>query len=188
MSIVTRVVTVLVLLAGGPYGHTRAQDSRLRPMLDVVVAPVPTKRAKPFSIDAGRTNDLSKTLNGQPGESWGSAALVYDYSKDPRLGSNCTGFVSDAPNMRFHYIAAGLPDIRVLALADIAPFTLVVRGPNGHFYCSQATGLLINAAMIMFIGPPAGQYDIWEGFGRGDVRKATISLVTMAKNEPNGRN
>jgi len=174
-------VTVIAILVTGSYGHALAQNSRLKPNLDVVVAPIATNRAKGFNITAGGSQNLRMTLNGQPGESWGSAALVYNYNASKRLSTNCDGFVSDAPNMRFHYVAAALPDIRVLATSETTPFTLVVRAPNGSFYCSYAKGLIVNGAVIMFIAPPSGQYDIWVGYLRpGEVHKATITLLTMA--------
>ena len=170
---------IMALLTGSCIDQSHAQDARLKPGMDVVVLPVVARKAKEFSFNAGGTRNVSESLSQERGESWASAAMIFGYEPTQLLGRRCDGFVSDAPNFRFHYAAAALPDIRVTVTAEAAPFSVVLRTPRGHFICSYAKGLLINAALIWLLGPPAGQYDLWVGFMHpGETHKAAIALLT----------
>jgi hypothetical protein len=152
-----------------------AQDSKLKPGLDLTVLPI--VKGHSYEIKAGGPNNLAETLQGKLGQQWNAVAPIYDYESSQVLRSGCTGYVSSAPNLRFHYGARILPDIRVAMVASATPMTLVVRAPNGQFYCSVTE--LLPGALVWFYGPPKGVYDVWIATsGPNEIQSASITLLT----------
>ncbi|HXZ02708.1 MAG TPA: hypothetical protein VEI03_22145 [Stellaceae bacterium] len=180
---VTCVNVALVLgliFAGFVTGQARAQESRLKPDKEIVIFPVITDHPKEIVLNAGGSQSLRNKLQGALGESWASLAVIANYQSAQRLPTGCDGYASEQPNLRIHYKIGGLVDLRVLAGTDLTPFTLVVRAPNNHFYCSELERpLLLSTALVWFLGPPPGEYDIWVAYANPiKGHKAVIYLIT----------
>lgn len=79
-----------------------------------------------------------------------------------RLGSPCTGFIADAPDVRLIYEAGrALP--LILSVASGADTTLVVNAPDGRWYCDDDGGEGPLNPMVRFNEPASGRYEIWVG-------------------------
>lgn len=118
-----------------------------------------------------------------------AAASAQDYSQSPNFGTinlasgftpdpyvidvraggsinvaqeinNCSGYISDAPDVRVNYNAGSLP--LIFSVASNADTTLVINAADGRWYCNDDGGEGTNPS-IRFANPQAGQYDIWVG-------------------------
>jgi len=121
---------------------------------------------------------VAQNFNRAP--SFGTVNLSANFAPDPyrvnvtaggnipaeRLGgSQCTGTIADAPDVRLNYRAGqGLP--LFLSVQSSADTTLVVNLPNGQWACNDDFQGL-NPGLV-FRTPQSGQYAIWIGhFDRG---------------------
>ena len=76
------------------------------------------------------------------------------------LGDACRGFVAEAPDYDVYYNAGEFPlYFNVSANSDT---TLVVRGPDGLWYCDDDGGDGLNP-QVVFTNPASGLYDVWVG-------------------------
>jgi len=106
---------------------------------------------------------------------YGEIALAAGFANDPRVvdlraggdmpasnaGDNCTGFITEAPDVRLRYEAGSLP--LIISVASGADTTLVVNGPDGRFYCDDDGGVNGSNPSIRFNNPQSGRYEIWVG-------------------------
>jgi hypothetical protein len=87
----------------------------------------------------------------------------------------CNGAIAVAPDVRLRYVAGQSPLFISVVGGTFAGglrrdlpvhTTLVIRGPDGHWYCDEAAlevnGNFINPA-IVFHNPVSGNYEIWIG-------------------------
>ncbi|MEQ8441029.1 MAG: hypothetical protein RIM33_10460 [Alphaproteobacteria bacterium] len=90
------------------------------------------------------------------------------------LGPGCVGEIDfSKPDVTLYY-SAGQYQMSIAAQAA-ADITLVIRAPNGSFYCNddyQGT----NPAVV-FGNPQSGEYDIWVGTYGGGIRDATLMVT-----------
>ncbi len=94
------------------------------------------------------------------------------------LGVGCSGFVSEAPDVRLQYgIAGGF--LRIGFVADAgADALLVVNDPLGGWQCNDDFFGLDPA--VELVGPAAGQYDIWVAtFVQGDVVTGDVTITEI---------
>lgn len=113
---------------------------------------------------------------------YGRSNLEAGFADDPRsiaiqaggaidaatLAPNCYGYITHQPSHSLNY-SAGAFSLYISAAADLDG-VLVVRGPDGAFYCNDdAPELGLNPG-VEFTSPMSGEYDIWVGslgFGTG---------------------
>lgn len=133
----------------------------------VVVAPPPVVVAPPPSVglllNSGRANFGSITLYGSQLAQPYSMQVVSGGNIDAsRVGlpSNCRGFVTQNPDVIVQYQQPGR-QLGFFAEAQ-GDTTLVVRGPNGQWWCSDDEGGNRNPLIAMVNAQP-GQYEVWVG-------------------------
>lgn len=77
-----------------------------------------------------------------------------------RVAPDCAGFVAARPAVRLTYTAANQP--LILSVASGADTTLIVNGPDNHWYCNDDGGRGNNPS-LRFDNPQTGRYEIWVG-------------------------
>lgn len=106
---------------------------------------------------------------------YGTISLEAGFANDPRVialraggdlpasnaGSRCSGFITDAPDVRLHYEAGSLP--LIISVAAGSDTTLVVNAPDGSFYCDDDGGVNGLNPSVRFNNPRSGRYEIWVG-------------------------
>jgi hypothetical protein len=127
----------------------------------MVVAPPPPSVG--LIVNSGRANFGSITLYGSQLAQPYSMQVVSGGNIDAsRVGlpSNCRGFVTQNPDVIVQYQQPGR-QLGFFAEAQ-GDTTLVVRGPNGQWWCSDDEGGNRNPLIAMVNAQP-GQYEIWVG-------------------------
>jgi len=124
---------------------------------------------------------------------YGSMDLTAGFDSDPRVvavqaggssaasnaGSNCTGFISHAPDLRLNYSAGSLP--LIISADALSDTTLVVNGPDGSWYCDDDGGVNGSNPAIRFNNPASGRYEIWVGTYRsGDMQPARLHISEIS--------
>jgi hypothetical protein len=119
---------------------------------------------------------------------YGTITLESGFTPDPRVialraggdiaasraGSRCTGFITNAPDVRLVYEAGSLP--LIISVDAGSDTTLVVNGPNGEFYCDDDSGEGSNPS-IRLNNPQSGRYEIWVGTYRsGNSQPARLHI------------
>ena len=90
------------------------------------------------------------------------------------MGSGCTGFITNAPDVRLVFDAGGLP--LVISAASQADTTLVINAPDGQWYCDDDSGGGSDPR-VRFASPRSGRYEIWVGtYSSGDTQSATLRI------------
>jgi len=120
---------------------------------------------------------------------YGELSLESGFNNDPRViplqaggdisaqraGSNCAGFITDAPDFRVFYNAGSLP--LIISVASEADTTLVVNAPDGRFYCDDDGGVNGANPSIRFNDPQSGRYEIWVGtYQSGNAQPARLHI------------
>lgn len=120
---------------------------------------------------------------------YGEVTLESGFNNDPRVvalqaggdinasraGSNCSGFITDAPDYRLFYTAGFLP--LIISVASQADTTLVVNGPDGQFLCDDDGGVSGSNPSIRIDHPQSGRYEIWVGTYRsGQPQPARLHI------------
>ena len=97
------------------------------------------------------------------------------------FSSSCVGFISDEPTARLNW-RSGSSTMPLLIAADAsADTTLVVRAPDGAWYCNDDGAGSLNP-LFADTRPQSGVYDIWVGrFSRGTA-PATLRISEMISN------
>ena len=123
---------------------------------------------------------------------YGDVRLAPGFSPDPHLVvvqaggsidvdgtlSNCSGFITSAPDLRLFWDGNGSLDLKVSAISN-ADTTLVINGPNGTWYCDDDGGDGSNPSVTL--SSVSGQYDIWVGtFDDGETRPAVLSISELS--------
>jgi len=132
----------------------------------------------------------AQDYNADP--NFGTVDLTSGFTPDPHLvavrsvgGINaatisraCSGFISNAPDVRLNYTAGSLP--LILSVAADADTTLVVNGPDGSWYCDDDSGVNGLNPMVRFNAPASGQYDIWIGtYGNSRLQPARLHISEL---------
>jgi len=99
------------------------------------------------------------------------------------LGSNCRGYVSNAPDYRLTYTAGSWP--LIISVVSQSDTTLVINGPDAQWYCDD-DGAGYPNPMYRWDTPQSGQYDIWIGtYGAaGTYNDATLYISELAAGTP----
>jgi hypothetical protein len=120
---------------------------------------------------------------------YGEVRLAAGFPDDPRVialraggdlpasnaGARCSGFITDAPDVRLHYEAGSLP--LIISVAAGSDTTLVVNAPDGSFYCDDDGGVNGLNPSIRFNNPRSGRYEIWVGTYRaGAAQPARLHI------------
>jgi hypothetical protein len=145
----------------------------------------------PFDLRAAAVGLVSGALlvssafaqNSELAPSSGALSLNAGFSPDPyivsigagaaMLETPCGGFVREAPDVRLSYSGADAP--LAVAAGYAASVSLLIRGPNGAWYCSG--GESSNA--IRFEGAQSGVYAIWIA-GPPNGAEAQIAISASA--------
>jgi hypothetical protein len=95
-----------------------------------------------------------------------------------RVASNCSGFVTSQPDVRLVYEAGTLP--LIISVASSADTTLVINGPDGHWYCDDDGGVNGLNPALRFNHPASGRYEIWIGtYGRAALQNARLHISEL---------
>ncbi|MCH8491042.1 MAG: hypothetical protein LAT81_14090 [Oceanicaulis sp.] len=122
----------------------------------------------PITLEAGgpqRASDLISSAREVGGARMGEAG-------DQR----CRGHVSEEPGVRLDYTSGSLP----LIVTNAADFdtTLVMRAPDGTWYCDDDSGDGLDA-QLMLESPESGVYQIWPGaYSRMNTGRETTLLIS----------
>jgi hypothetical protein len=123
---------------------------------------------------------------------YGTVSLNSGFTPDPRvvslraggslaasgISSSCTGFITNAPDVRLHYEAGSLP--LIISVAASSDTTLVINGPNGDWYCNDDGGEGSNPS-VRFNSPVSGRYEIWVGTYRsGNSQPARLHISEVS--------
>ena len=124
---------------------------------------------------------------------FGQVNLTTGFTPDPRVvslqaggdisaqraGSNCAGFITNAPDVRLVYTAGSLP--LIISVASQSDTTLVVNAPDGTFYCDDDGGVNGANPSIRFNTPQSGRYEIWVGTYRsGQAQAARLHISEVS--------
>ena len=91
--------------------------------------------------------------------------------------SGCAGYVASAPDVSVIYSAGSLP--LILSANSSSDTTLLVRDPNGSWYCDDDSGEGVNPS-INLTKPVSGEYDIWIGvYGSDDIVDAALDISEL---------
>ena len=101
------------------------------------------------------------------------------------LGSNCAGFIAEAPDFRLFYDPGqGLP--LYISVSSDADTTLVVSDPDGNWYCDDDSGGALDPR-LWWETPPDGQYDIWIGtYENTELNDAELRISDIDPSSPKG--
>ncbi len=120
---------------------------------------------------------------------YGTLTLRGGFTPDPRtvrvtsggninassVGSNCSGFISRAPDVRLNFTPGSLP--LIISAASSADTTLVINAPDGRWHCDDDGGVNGLNPAIRFNRPLQGRYEIWIGsYRQGTNSRATLHI------------
>lgn len=157
-----------------------------------------TFRIPPIDIASGLVLEPvdPTTLDYTQSPTYGQATLGSGFAPDPYsvgmtaggpvnvgyLGSGCTGFAREAPDLRVAYTGgAGLLRLYFIGSADS---TVIVNDPFGNFYCVDDSFGTLNPT-IDFNNPAGGAYDIWIGtYATATSISGTLYVTGDSGNHP----
>jgi hypothetical protein len=128
---------------------------------------------------------------GQTSANYGEITLAPGFTPDPGLvnlraggstsasylSSGCSGYVTDSPDVRLNWQGDGSLSL-IFSVLSKSDTTLIVRGPNGRFYCDDDSGEDNNPSLEM--SPVYGLYDIWVGtYSSGDTAPAVLAVSEL---------
>jgi hypothetical protein len=91
-------------------------------------------------------------------------------------GTDCTGFVSEAPTVRLSYDADDEEKLFISVRSD-TDTVLMVRAPNGAVSCSDDSFENNLNPGVSFDDPQSGQYQIWVGtYDEQDLAQAELQI------------
>lgn len=90
------------------------------------------------------------------------------------LPGGCVGFISSAPDVQLNFRAGSLP--LIISIDSSQDATLVIRAPNGQWYCDDDGGDAAFNPSIRFGQPASGAYDIWMGAYNNNTIEGTLSI------------
>ncbi|MEA3029876.1 MAG: hypothetical protein QOJ53_2359 [Sphingomonadales bacterium] len=133
-------------------------------------------------LAAAAVPSSAQNTNADP--NYGTVTLRTGFTPDPRVvslraggdidasnaGSGCSGFITNAPDVRLVYSGGSLP--LIISVAASSDTTLVVNGPDGRFYCDDDGGVGGLNPSVRFSNPQSGRYEIWVGTYRSGATQA----------------
>ncbi len=92
--------------------------------------------------------------------------------------SDCSGYISDAPDVRLTFSASNSASAAPLYIHAISSedTTLVINAPDGQWYCNDDGSEGLNP-LVVFGPAQTGNYEIWIGsFEKGAYNEATLNI------------
>jgi len=142
------------------------------------------------------TPAYAQRVNTSAPGAYGQVSLTSGFEPDPyivtangggpidasTLSEECGGYVAERASFTLNYRAGELP--LFISAASEADTTLVVRAPNGNWYCDDDSGGELNP-LLSWDNPPSGRYQIWLGrFGAQDeVATGSIRISELGGGE-----
>lgn len=90
------------------------------------------------------------------------------------LGSECAGYINDVPDFNVYW--SGSTETLSIGFTSSADTTLVVRTPNGFYWCSDDAYGLDPEVMLLY--PSTGTYQVWVGSYHADEYNSGTLYVT----------
>jgi hypothetical protein len=135
----------------------------------------------------------AQRINSGASGTFGQVQLTSGYEPDPYLvtvngggpidastvSEGCTGFVAQRPSFSLRYRAGDLP-LFIAGISD-ADTTLLVRAPDGSWYCDDDSGGALNP-QLSWEDPRSGRYQIWLGrFGNAnEIATGSLHISEVA--------
>jgi len=95
------------------------------------------------------------------------------------IGSPCTGYIADAPDVRLVYSAGSLP--LIISTRSDGDTTLAVHAPDGRWYCDDDGGNAGLNAMVRFNAPQSGNYAIFVGsYSSGAYLNSEVAISEVS--------
>ncbi|MCC5996589.1 MAG: hypothetical protein JJU18_09510, partial [Oceanicaulis sp.] len=139
--------------------------------------------ARDIRLSAGSTPDPYR-VDVTAGGSLRAADLVRNATPGQAGDRRCRGNVSERPAARLDF-RAGRQGLTMTADANFDT-TLVVRAPDGTWYCDDDSGRG-NTASLAFAQPGSGVYEIWVGAYSGIRSGETAALLISAPGDAQER-
>ncbi len=149
------------------------------------------------TLDDDYGNEASQPV-GRLADSGGSGNAIYEtvnltsgFTPDPYivrlqsgggnaasdLSSECSGYIASTPDVELNYEAGSLP--LYLSVDSMADTTLVVRAPNGRYFCDDDSGEGLNPRVLLQV-PDSGRYQIWVGtYGDSELHTAELNISEL---------
>ena len=90
------------------------------------------------------------------------------------LGSDCRGYIANSADVNLDYTSGSMP--LYISGDSMADTTLVIRAPNGQYYCDDDSGEGTNPS-VQFNTPLSGRYQIWVGtYGESEMHSAELNI------------
>ena len=120
---------------------------------------------------------------------YGTIQLSAGFTDDPRvisvvsggstpasnISSQCSGYISRAPDVRLVYSAGSLP--LYISVASDADTTLVISAPDGSWHCDDDGGVNGLNPARRFPNPISGRYEIWVGsYNAGTNNRSAVYI------------
>jgi hypothetical protein len=165
-------VWVGTLQAGNGYEPTMVHISELGFSSENAYSRAPNPALQPNSgvltLRAGFNDDPRRVAVRAGGDLDGSRGT----------GDFCWGQISEAPDVWLNYSSNDLLDL-YLSMESESDTTLIVKGPDGNWFCDDDTALDLNPG-IRITDPAAGRYAIWAGrFSEGQAVDATLFVSEL---------
>ncbi len=94
-----------------------------------------------------------------------------------QVASGCRGYIASSPDVNLDYTSGTFP--LYLSVDSMADTTLVIRAPNGSYYCDDDSGEGLNPS-VRFETPLSGRYQIWVGtYGSTDTQSAELNISEL---------
>jgi hypothetical protein len=145
-------------------------------------------------VDPGDPTTLDYTKD----PNYGEANLSAGFTPDPYsvgmtsggpvdvsyLGGSCSGFATQAPDLRISFSSGGAALLRLYFIAASGDTTIVINDPYGNFYCVDDSFGTVNPT-IDFNNPAGGSYDVWIGsYASGTNVSGTFYVTENSGNHP----
>ncbi|WP_188054007.1 hypothetical protein [Sphingosinithalassobacter sp. CS137] len=138
------------------------------------------------------TPALAQNVGADP--NYGERSLSSGFTPDPftvrmtsggsvsasNAAGGCSGYITDAPDLRLRFDAGSLP--LIISTQSQDDVTLVVNAPDGRWYCDDDSGDGLNA-LVRFNSPRSGRYEIWVGSYDEDVRSSTTLQISELESD-----
>lgn len=140
-----------------------------------------------LAVSLAASSAPAQNIDARP--NYGTVNLRAGYTPDPhvvavrsggnidasRVGSNCRGYISAAPDVRLVYSSGSYP--LIISASSSSDTTLVVNAPDGSWHCDDDGGVNGLNPSIRFNNPGSGRYEIWVGtYGTSDTRPAQLHI------------
>ena len=169
----------------GTYGEAANREASL------IISELDSGSSSANSSNVMRAVPTTPTQTQDNDTYYGEVRLSAGFTPDPHLvrvqaggsqaasnrASGCMGNIGDRPDFRLNYTSGTFP--LYISADSMADTTLVVRAPNGSYYCDDDSGEGLNPRVWMQ-NPMSGNYDIWVGtFGVNEFHSAELNISEL---------